>query len=365
MIKTSVIEKISRQLANEGIDALLIAPSYDLDFVSGLRLKLYERFLGFVIDKRANCFCVAPEMHRQEVTETLGNDAALFFWEDASGYHETFSGALKDFALAGSKIAVNTSVRASDSADIAHRDGVEFFNGKHYLARQRMVKTPEDIENIRKASEIADRVMVAFGKEVRSGMTELEAAHFIVDRYREYGGSWQPGTLPIVASGQNSALPHYDGHLRTIEENDVILVDSGCMYNGYHSDTTRTFFIGTPTEEQKRVFDIVVAAERMGEEEGRQGMRASDLDAIVRRHIEASGYGRFFTHRTGHGIGIEIHELPDISPSDNTILEPGMVFSIEPGIYLPGKFGVRYENLVAVTDTGLESLNRSPSRYGI
>lgn len=94
-------------------------------------------------------------------------------------------------------------------------------------------------------------------------------------------------------------------------------------------------------------------------------MRASDLDAIVRRHIEASGYGRFFTHRTGHGIGIEIHELPDISPSDNTILEPGMVFSIEPGIYLPGKFGVRYENLVAVTDTGLESLNRSPSCYGI
>lgn len=365
MIKTSVIEKISRQLANEDIDALLIAPSYDLDFVSGLRLKLYERFLGFVIDKRANCFCVAPEMHRQEVTETLGNDAALFFWEDASGYQETFSGALKDFALAGSKIAVNTAVRASDAADIAHRDGVEFFNGRHYVARQRMVKTPEDIENISKASEIADRVMLAFGKEVRAGMTELEAAHLIVDRYREYGGSWQPGTLPIVASGQNSALPHYDGHLRTIEENDVILVDSGCMYNGYHSDTTRTFFIGTPTEEQKRVFDIVVAAERMGEEEGRPGMRASDLDAIVRRHIEASGYGRFFTHRTGHGIGIEIHELPDISPSDNTILEPGMVFSIEPGIYLPGKFGVRYENLVTVTDTGLESLNRSPSRYGI
>lgn len=365
MIKISVIEKISRQLANEGIDALLIAPSYDLDFVSGLRLKLYERFLGFVIDKRANCFCVAPEMHRQEVTETLGNDAALYFWEDAPGYHGTFSVALRDFDLSGSKIAVNTSVRASDTADIAHRDGVEFLNGKHYVARQRMVKTPEDIENIRRASEIADRVMIAFGKEVHSGMTELEAAHLIVDWYREYGGSWQPGALPIVASGPNSALPHYDGHSRTIEDNDVILVDSGCMYNGFHSDTTRTFFVGNPTEEQRRVFDIVVAAEQRGEEEGRPGMSASELDAIVRGHIEASGYGKFFTHRTGHGIGIEVHELPDISPSDNTILEPGMVFSIEPGIYLPGKFGVRFENLVAVTETGLESLNRSPSRFGI
>ena len=364
-MKKYVIEKISRQLANDGIDALLIAPSFDLDFVSGLRLKLYERFLGFVIDKRANCFCVAPEMHRQEITETLGNDSALYFWEDAAGYHETFSGALSDFDLACSKMAVNTSVRASDAADIAHRDGVEFFNGRYYVARQRMIKSPEEIVNIRKASEIADRVMLAFGKEVRAGMTELEAAHLIVDRYREYGGSWQPGTLPIVASGPNSALPHYDGHSRTIAENDVVLVDSGCMYNGFHSDTTRTFFVGTPTEEQGRVFDIVVAAEQKGENEGRPGMKASELDAVVRGHIEAGGYDRFFTHRTGHGIGMEVHELPDISPGDDTVLEPGMVFSIEPGIYLPGRFGVRFENLVLVTGTGLESLNKSPSRYGI
>lgn len=365
MIKKSIIEKISRHLAIDGVDALMLAPSWDLDFVSGLRLKLYERFLAFVIDKRANCFCVAPEMHRQEITGTLGNDAVLYFWEDAAGYQEPFSCALSDFDLEGSKIAVNTSVRASDAADIAHRDGVQFFNGRHYVARQRMVKSHEDIENIRKASEIADRVMISFGNEIRAGMTELEAAHFIVDRYREYGGFWQPGSLPIVASGPNSALPHYDGHSRTIDENDVILVDSGCLYNGFHSDTTRTFFAGTPTEEQKRVFELVFSAEQLGEKEGRPGMRASELDAIVRGHIEANGYGSFFTHRTGHGIGIEIHELPDISPGDNTVLEQGMVFSIEPGVYLPGKFGVRFENLVVVTDTGLESLNRSPSRYGV
>lgn len=364
-MKKDVIKEISRQLAKDGMDALLIAPSFDLTFLSGLRLKLYERFLGFVIDKRANCFCVGPEIHRQEITEALGGEADLFFWDDADGYQGVFSQALIDLNLLGSKIAVNPSVRASDSADISHRDGVEFFNGRHYVAGQRMLKSPEDIRNIRKASEIADRVMIAFGEEVRAGMTELEAAHWIIDRYVEYGGLWQPGTLPIVASGPNSALPHYDGHSRKIGANDIILVDSGCLHNGFHSDTTRTFFVGTPTEEQRRVFDIVVVAEQKGERYARPGMKASELDAIVRGHIVDGGYGRFFTHRTGHGIGLEVHEPPDISRGDETILKPGMVFSIEPGVYLPERFGIRFENLVVVTETGVESLNRSPARFGI
>ena len=362
-MKKDLVKEISRQLVKEGMDALLIAPSFDLTFLSGLRLKLYERFLGFVIDKRANCFCVAPELHRQEITEALGGEVDLFFWDDTDGYQGVFSQALTHFSLAGSKIAVNPSVRATDSADISHRDGIEFFNGRHYVAERRMLKSPEDIRNIRKASEIADRVMIAFGEEVRAGMTELEAAHWIVDRYGEYGGTWQPGTLPIVASGPNSALPHYDGHSRTIGVNDVVLVDSGCLYNGFHSDTTRTFFVGTPTEEQRRVFDIVLSAEQKGEKEAGPGMKASELDAVVRGHIESGGYGRFFTHRTGHGIGLEVHEPPDISPSDETVLKPGMVFSIEPGVYLPGQFGIRFENLVVVTETGVESLNLSPAFF--
>jgi Xaa-Pro aminopeptidase len=197
----------------------------------------------------------------------------------------------------------------------------------------------------------------ALGNYIRPGLTERDIQIRLRDEFEKRGGekvTW------VVGSGPNGALPHNTKSDRAVEERDVVVVDFGARYRGYRSDTTRTFIVGEPTEEQRRVYEAVLAAHLAGEAAVRPGVRACDVDRAARAVIEEGGYGPYFTHRTGHGIGVTGHELPNISASDTTVLEPGMTFSIEPGIYLPGKFGVRIENCVAVTENGAEPFTRYP-----
>ena len=187
--------------------------------------------------------------------------------------------------------------------------------------------------------------------------TEREVARLVAEWTVEEGHDVD--TFKIVAAGPNAASPHHEPTDRVIERGDVVIVDFGGRLGGYCSDTTRTFVVGDPTPEQEEVHAVVLAAQRAAAQAVRPGAIPAEIDAAARRVIGEAGYGEYFIHRTGHGIGLEVHEHPYIIETNSQPVEPGMAFSIEPGIYLPGRFGVRIEDIVVVTDDGVEPLNRS------
>lgn len=215
------------------------------------------------------------------------------------------------------------------------------------------MKDEEEIKAMRLASLINDRAMERISHWIHVGVTEKECADKLLSIYKEEGAegfSFRPSfpSAPMVPTRTTCPMT------RSQSENEVVLFDMGCRKDHYCSDMTRTFFTGTPTEEQKRVHDLVREAGELAESLVRPGMALSDLDRAARKHIEDGGYGPFFTHRLGHFIGLKEHEEGEVSASSPLIAQPGMIFSIEPGIYLEGRFGVRVEDLVLVTDKSVK-----------
>ncbi|MBQ9988995.1 MAG: aminopeptidase P family protein [Clostridia bacterium] len=220
----------------------------------------------------------------------------------------------------------------------------------------RMVKDEAEQAAMRLSSSICDKAFEAIPGLLREGMTEKELSREMAAVFMAVG---DPGRdcHPMVCFGAGSAEPHHTLSDRKLQRGDTVLVDAGQCSYGYYSDVTRTFFYDSITEEQKNVYEIVLEANRLGREAVRPGVPLREIDRVVRDYITSFGYGPYFTHRTGHNIGMQGHEWPDVSQISDAVAEPGMVFSIEPGIYLPGKFGVRIEDLVMVTETGCDTLN--------
>ncbi len=238
------------------------------------------------------------------------------------------------------------------------KKGLTFANGSFMVDAVRAIKDAEEIECMREASRINDRAMERMRKWIQPGMTEKECAEKLLVVYKEEGAEGF-SFPPIVSFGAHGADPHHEPDDTALQERDVVLLDIGCKKNHYCSDMTRTYFIGTPTEEEKEVHRIVDEAGRLAESMVHPGVALKELDRAARKYISDAGYGNYFTHRLGHFIGIREHEAGEVSETSEIIAQPGMIFSIEPGIYLPGKFGVRIEDLVLVTKTGCETLNRS------
>lgn len=222
------------------------------------------------------------------------------------------------------------------------------------LAEKRITKDDEEIKNVQKACDIVSEVFNTVKQIVKPGMTELDI-HFEIEKefaVRHVVQSFKT----IVATGPNSANPHHSSGIRKVQKNDIVLIDMGCIYNGYCSDLTRTFFIGTPTEEQTKIWDIVKLAHDEALKNVKPGMKASDIDGFARKVITDVGYGDKFIHTTGHGVGLDIHEAPSIGKNSKDTLSKNMVITIEPGIYLDGKFGVRIEDTVLVTEDKFKTL---------
>jgi Xaa-Pro aminopeptidase len=222
----------------------------------------------------------------------------------------------------------------------------------------RAVKDDDEIATLRVAAQGADATFGEIVKVPFGGRRELDVAADLERMLREHGHERVEFT--IVASGPNGASPHHSAGERVIAEGDAVVLDFGGVVNGYCSDITRTVFVGTtPNEEQQRVYGVVAAAQQAAFEAVRPGVAAHEVDRAARSVIADAGYGERFIHRTGHGIGLEVHEPPYIVEGNETPLEAGMTFSDEPGIYLPGSFGVRIEDQVVVTKDGAERLNRA------
>ena len=241
---------------------------------------------------------------------------------------------------------------------------LELVFGGSEAERLRMIKSPEEIGHIRRAEEITDAAFQHLISSVKTGMTELNLVALLYKFFLDNGAE-SFSFDPIVASGENSSKPHAIACRREIRRGDLITFDIGCKFNGYCSDFTRTIAIGGIDPELEKIYNIVLEANIKGLEAVKAGVLCSEVDAAARSHITKRGYGEFFGHSTGHGVGLEIHEAPRLSTSSSDILAPGMVVTVEPGIYLPGKGGVRIEDLVLVTEGGCEILSKSSKQLMI
>ena len=226
-------------------------------------------------------------------------------------------------------------------------NGFEIVEVDQIIRNQRMIKSKQEIEKIEKAIDIAQKAFLEMMNFIKAGRTEREVAAYLEYKMKSLGAEG-PSFDTIIASGYRSAMPHGVASNKVIEEGDLIVVDFGCIYDGYVSDITRVVSVGEPTDEMRKVHSIVLNAQREAIENAKNGMRGDEIDNFARRYIERARYGDKFGHGLGHGIGLEVHEAPRVSKLSKDIIKKGMVFTIEPGIYLEGKFGVRIEDDVVM-----------------
>jgi len=354
-MKDRFVKKLVSLINDEGLDAMLICPSEELKFLLGYSPMLCERFQGLFIKKDGSYFYLCNLIYTGELEEVY-TDLRIVSWFDGEIMADAVCKLLEAEGLIGKKIGVNSSAPAFSTLEIAEKTGIKFVNGKHLLEEIRIIKTNEELDNLRMSASITDRVFDDVIKFIKPGMKEVEVAEFIKAEMIKHGGI-KPWT--IVASGPNSSFPHYAGGDRVIESPDVVLLDFGCTYNDMCSDISRMIFIGNPTDEQRKVYEICRKSTEAGEAACFEGAFIPDIDKASRDVIDEAGYSDAFFTRLGHGIGFMGHEAPDIKVSNPRKLEKGMCFTIEPGINLLGKFGMRVEDVVAITENGTEIMNKA------
>lgn len=288
--------------------------------------------------------------------------------EEAPGWTVVY--ARKRFSEALSPLVAESGIRRlgfdPERLTVAARDrlaqrlpGVELVPLPGLGTRIRMVKEPGEVEAIERAAALADAAFEHAVHRLRPGITEARVA-LEIEWFIRQGG----GTVPfpvIVAAGPRGAMPHARPSDRRIEGGDAVVVDLGASLDGYCSDLTRTVFVSTISEKQAQVYEVVTRAQKAALEALRPGTVARDVDAVARRVIEEAGLGEFFGHGLGHGVGLDVHELPSLRPGEEEVLRPGMVFTVEPGVYLPGEFGCRVEDLVVLEESGPRLLSGAPS----
>jgi Xaa-Pro dipeptidase len=337
------------------LDAILVCPSEELKFLVGFTPMMCERFQGLFIKNSGEYFYVCNLLYEGEIRHSIKN-MRIYSWFDGEIMADVVHEILKKEGLIGKSIGVNSTAPAFNVLDIASKTNITFINSKPLFEETRIIKTDEELENLRISASITDKVFEAVIKFIKPGIKEEDVRNFINSEMVKHGGT-DPSTL--VATGPNSSYGHYRGGDRVIETKDVVLLDYGCAYNNMRSDMSRMIFVGGINEEHRLIYDICRKATEAGEAACFEGAFIPDIDKVARDIIEKAGYGEYFDHRLGHGIGYMVHEAPDIKASNRRKLEKGMAFSIEPGINIPGKIGMRVEDIVAITDKGSEILNKS------
>ena len=347
-------------MEEQEFDAIMIAPSSDMEYLIDYNAHVDERLNCLVLLQNGDHFHISPMLNYEEAKNKYEEGSKFYIWSDGDGFLDTVVKSFKEYGLEGKKIGVNYSIRAIDMIDIGKLIQVEFKNAHRLLEEFRIIKTEDEVKYMKEAGRIADEVMLDIKGFIRPGVTEQEVCEEIVRLYGEKGAE-SISFDPIVAAGPNSSMPHYNEGTRVIEKGDNVVVDCGCRYNNVCSDTSRTFFVGEPSADQRKIYEICKKSTFAAQEFARAGATAGEVDKVARDIIEGEGYGENFLNRTGHGIGFSVHEAPYIKPNSTQALEDGMAFSIEPGIYISGKFGMRVENILVIENGEAVSVNHSPT----
>lgn len=361
------IAAVREGLAEMGLSSLIVSETAALFYLTGEIIHPGERLTVLVICREGPSFWIRNRLF--PLKEGMGlsmEDAKTSLAAADISFEDGEDGpALLSSRLPKGTVGIDKTWPSHFLLTLmALRRDLSFVNGSPLVDRLRAVKDQEEIKAMRLASAINDRAMERISHWIRPGVTEKECADKLLAIYKEEGAEGF-SFPPIVSFGAHGADPHHMPDDTKLAESEAVLFDIGCRKDHYCSDMTRTFFTGLPTEEEEKVHRLVREAGELAESLVRPGIPLAELDRAARKHIEDGGYGPFFTHRLGHFIGLKEHEEGEVSASSPLIAQKGMIFSIEPGIYLEGRFGVRVEDLVLVTDTGCEVLNHAPRGWQI
>ena len=358
------IEALADQLLQQGLDWVALNPGPSLRYLTGLSFHLMERPVVVLVGSNRRLKVILPELELAKVADMPFEAEIHTFGDDPATWQRIYETALQDISAIPLRVGVEPTQLRFLELDLLRKalPNADFVDGSAALAELRMRKGVEELKAIRQAAIIAQNALLNTLETVKPGQSELQiSAELMVQLFRAGSEAELPFT-PIVSTGPNTANPHASPTDRVLQEGEMLLIDWGASFGGYFSDITRTFFCGDPNDEMKQIADLVERANAAAQLGGRRGMVAGEVDKLARDVITLGGYGEYFTHRTGHGLGMEAHEAPYIFQGNPLILEPGMVFTIEPGIYLPGKYGVRIEDDMVVEAEGLRSLTDLPRK---
>jgi Xaa-Pro aminopeptidase len=354
---TDRLSELRRQMSDAGIDAALMFPSSNWRYVLEFAPIANERLCALIVtqDKAA---VVLPVFDEEEMRQSAG-EAAVFGWSDLDGPDQAVAQAWR-------------AVDAGDLRTIAVDDGMPYLFTRLLLPhvsaarpgllstslpRYRLIKDQEEIESIRRTAQLIERTLAAVPGMLTAGMSELELERLVLTDMLANGAATLDYSL--VQFRSNSAIPHHVAGDRRLEPNSNVLLDIAVTYQRYFADITRQVVLGDPAPDYKAAFDVVRAAQAAGVAAAVPGATVEDVDTACREIIGEAGYGAAFFTRTGHGLGLEVHEPPSVVAGNSMVLEAGMVITVEPGVYLPGKFGVRIEDTIAITPGDADRLSAS------
>ena len=349
------LEKFISEMAKAGFEGAIVSPGANLYYLTGLHIhEAGERLTVLVVNAEGEYMLLAPSLY-----ENVIENFPATFWRDGENPYHRLSWILGELKLSEGRLLIENTMRADWLINI-----LKLGNGRFELypldlvtRELRMRKDRHEIEAMKHAAKAVDRVFEEILGWDLLGMRERDLALKIELAVRELsdGISFEP----IVASGENAANPHHAPGDRRLRKGDMVILDYGAKWKGYCSDITRTIALGQPNEKLLEIYEVVKEAQENAYRAVREGIPAREVDRAARETIAKAGYGEYFTHRTGHGLGLDVHEEPYIGPDSETVLENGMTFTIEPGIYIPGLGGVRIEDDVVVQDGRGKRLTRA------
>ncbi|MBI4547362.1 MAG: aminopeptidase P family protein [Ignavibacteriae bacterium] len=349
------LEKAQRLMGEQGIDALLFDAGISLKYFTGISWGRSERLFAMILPKNGKPQYVAPKFEESRAREQVGN-ASLLTWEEDESPYKLVRQILQDNHMLTGLLGIEETTRYFVTENIAKEiSTIKHVSATPVTAECRSVKSPHEIELMQIADDITAEVFKASIPQLREGMTEREFGSIISKEFSEFG----VGGGALVLFGEASAHPHGLEKQHTLKEGDIVLVDGGCSVEGYASDVTRTTVFGKPTDKMKNVFEIVLKAQSAALAVARPGIPAEDIDAAARKVIVDAGYEpdyKYFTHRLGHGIGMEGHEWYYLVRGNKRPEKVGETHSNEPGIYIVGEFGIRLEDEMLITENGAKLL---------
>lgn len=353
------LEKLKRLMEEKDFSAVAVNAGPSLTYLTGLHFHLMERPVVVVFSPDDDPTIILPELEQAKLADLPFATKVYAYGEIPATWSGIFNEALAKFNFPGKKIGVEPAqLRVLEYEYLRSAcSNVHFTNGSAIFSGLRSVKVPEEIAWMREAVKIAEAALEATLPIITIGITEKEIAGELFMQLVRRGSDTSLPFSPIVSGGPNGANPHAQPSLRQLVAGDLLVIDWGANCSGYMSDLTRTFGVGEIDAEAQKIHAIVQQANVAGRAAGKPGVSCATVDQAVRAVIDEAGYGRFFTHRTGHGIGMECHEEPYIRGDNEQLLEAGMTYTVEPGIYLGGRNGVRIEDDVLVTADGAESLS--------
>lgn len=342
------INQLRTVLQDKGLGAILISKPENRRYISG-----FTGSTGYALITQEEAIFITDFRYTEQATSQCKGYKIVEFSRT-----KPITDVLKELEI--SRIGIEEDfVSYGQYLDYTEKlDYVQLVPLKGAITKLRSIKSAEEIEYIQTAASIADEAFTHILTFIKPGMTETEVA-LELEVFMKRKGATGVSFESIVASGKRSSLPHGVASNKVIEAGDLITLDFGCIYKGYCSDMTRSFVLGQATEKQKEIYNVVLEAQETALKAVAPGLKGSQLDQIARDIIQEKGYGEYFGHGLGHGVGLEVHELPHVNSQGEALMEPGMIITIEPGVYIPDYGGVRIEDLVVVTENGYQVLSKS------